>query len=90
VPPDARPAPLTERQRGALDALVTLYWRTGRAPTYRELGAELGVASTGYVDHLLGSLEQRGYLRRGYRGWRGIELLAPALEGGHPSLGWAT
>jgi repressor LexA len=90
MPPKVDGGPLTEKQRGVLEALVALYWYAGRAPTYRELGAELGIASTGHVSSLLGSLEQKGYIRRGYRGWHGIELLAPALTGAHPSVEWAT
>ena len=82
--------PLTKKQRAVLDALVAFYHREDRTPTLRELGAACGITSTGQVHHYLTHLGKKGYLRRDYNATRGIRLLAPALTGAHPSVGWAT
>jgi repressor LexA len=88
VPPSA--TPLTKKQRAFLAALLAFYHREGRTPTLRELGVECGITSTGQVHHYLTHLGKKGYLRRDYNATRGIRLLAPALTGAHPSVGWAT
>ena len=80
------PLPLTKRQQAFLDILVRYRMRYGCSPTMRELGDEAGIPSTGNISHYLVELEKRGYIRRGARVSRGIELLAPALPGGWPFL----
>jgi repressor LexA len=83
-------APLSEQQAAVLEALVAFYHREGCSPTIRELGDECGIASTGHVSYYLGVLARAGYIRRDYHVARGIQLLAPALTGAHPSVEWAT
>ncbi len=77
--------PLTPRQQRCLDAVASHLRRTGMAPTYRELGRALGIASTQAVrDHLV-ALERKGRLRLRPTA-RGIQLVdAPAA--GIPILG---
>ena len=55
--------PLTSGQKRCLDALLAHRRRTGMTPTYRELGARLGIASTHGVSRHLKELERKGYLK---------------------------
>jgi repressor LexA len=52
----------------------------GRPPTNREIGAALGIKSTGNVDYHLAYLEKKGYIEREERASRGIRLPQRALE----------
>lgn len=53
---------LTDRQIEVLDFIRTFKEREGFSPTFREIGAELGITSTnGVKDHLL-ALERKGVL----------------------------
>ncbi len=51
---------LTTRQRALLDALHRLHRTQGYAPSIRELGAAVGLASTSSVHRHVRILEQRG------------------------------
>jgi repressor LexA len=46
----------------------------GMPPTNRELGRELGISSTGHVDHHLNVLEKKGWITRISGKSRGIKL----------------
>lgn len=52
----------------------------GRPPTNREIGAALGIASTGNVEYHLAYLEKKGYIAREEHVSRGIRLPQRALE----------
>ncbi|MBI4564952.1 MAG: transcriptional repressor LexA [Planctomycetes bacterium] len=64
---------LTRRQRKCLEAVLECLRRTGRAPTYRELGRMLKIASTQGVRRHLEALARKGYLVMKATA-RGIEL----------------
>lgn len=65
---------LTEKQRIVLAFVGERLAATGTAPSVREVGAAIGVASTCTVQRHLEALERKGYLERGerfdIRGWR--------------------
>ena len=62
----------------------------GRPPTNREIGAALGITSTGNVEYHLAYLEKKGYIEREERVSRGIRLPQEAwrvkgrIAAGHP------
>jgi repressor LexA len=55
---------LTTRQRALLDALRRLHRTRGYAPSIRELGGAVGLASTSSVYHHVRILEERGLVER--------------------------
>jgi repressor LexA len=55
---------LTTRQRALLDALRRLHRTRGYAPSIRELGEAVGLASTSSVYHHVRILEERGLVER--------------------------
>lgn len=70
---------LTPRQRELYDYLVREINQHGRTTSLRQAGAELGISHAA-VAQLLGSLEEKGYLRRSGRYSRDIELLKQGME----------
>jgi repressor LexA len=72
------PAPLTARQKQALDFIVAVSKERGCPPTIREMGQALGISSTNGVRYLLDALSKKGYIRRHPRRSRGIELIRAA------------
>jgi repressor LexA len=72
------PAPLTARQKQALDFIVSVARERGCPPTIREMGQALGISSTNGVRYLLEALSKKGYIRRHPRRSRGIELIRAA------------
>lgn len=58
------PSDLTRRQRQVLAALRRLHERTGVAPTLREIGDEVGLASASSVVAHVRVLETRGLVER--------------------------
>ncbi|MFK7928199.1 MAG: transcriptional repressor LexA [Myxococcota bacterium] len=55
---------LSTRQREILDFLLATIDQTGVFPSYREIGAALGIGSTNGVSDHLKALERKGYLDR--------------------------
>jgi len=55
---------LTDRQRQMLTYLRAEIEQTGLCPTYREIGAALGINSTNGVSDHLKALERKGYIER--------------------------
>jgi repressor LexA len=53
---------LTKRQKEILDHIVEYVREKGFAPSYRELGEQLGIASTATVHEHIKNLEAKGYL----------------------------
>ena len=64
--PDAAPAiaELSPRQREILDFLVAEVTRSGVVPSYREIGASLGIDSTNAVSDHIKALIKKGYVER--------------------------
>lgn len=71
---------LTERQAQVYQLIQRSIRERGIPPSLRELGAELGIASTNGVTDHLHALERKGWIRllRGleYRHTRGIQLVS--------------
>lgn len=78
------PAPATsELPSKELEALWCIAMRVddaGTAPTRRELGAALGLASHRRLDEILGALETKGFIRREAHVWGGIVVLVHPRE----------
>ena len=55
---------LTARQRNIVQVIEDSVQRYGYAPTLREIGEAVGLASTSSVSHQLSRLEKKGYLSR--------------------------
>src|SRR5260370_30249825 len=53
----------------------------GRPPTNREIGAAVGILSTGHVDYHLSVLEKKGRIQREPKKSRGIRVLQPQPRG---------
>jgi repressor LexA len=82
-PHDVTGAELTRRQRTIIQVIEDSVQRCGYAPTLREIGEAVGLASTSSVSHQLSRLEKKGYLSRGAGRPRTAvvrTLTAPAIE----------
>ncbi|HEX2513417.1 MAG TPA: transcriptional repressor LexA [Chloroflexota bacterium] len=79
---------LTARQRRVLAVIEARLAAEGRPPTLREIGLELGIASTNGVRDHLQALIEKGYIRRDERSARGIQVLRGGA-GGAPGAGGA-
>jgi repressor LexA len=64
-PSDLAGRDLTQRQRSIVGVIEDSIRRHGYAPTLREIGEAVGLASTSSVSHQLSRLEKKGYLSRG-------------------------
>ena len=73
---------LTARQRNIVQVIEDSIQRYGYAPTLREIGEAVGLASTSSVSHQLSRLAKKGYLSRdaGLAAYRGG---APDGRSGH-------
>ncbi len=69
---------LTTRQRVVLRTLQGFIAREGIAPTFQELGDELGMTAASVRQHVL-AIERKGFLRRHPGKSRGLVLL-PAKD----------
>jgi len=56
--------PLTDRQRAILEFITRATGERGFPPTIREIGEEMGIASTNGVNDHLKALERKGFLQR--------------------------
>lgn len=65
---------LTKRQRAILDFIVDTVESRGFPPSVREIGDSVGLSSPSTVHAHLGTLEDRGYLRRDPTKPRAIEV----------------
>jgi repressor LexA len=63
--PDLLRWDITPRQRSIVQVIEDTIRRYGYAPTLREIGEAVGLASTSSVSHQLSRLEKKGYLSRG-------------------------
>ena len=64
---------LTKKQRDFLNDLITFMNEKGYVPTIRELGDYVGLNSPATVKFYLGTLEEKGYIKRINN--RSIEIL---------------
>jgi repressor LexA len=83
---------LTERQRQVLTVIQKWALRYGYSPSTREIADALGLASASTAGRHLRALEELGFLRRGLRATRPVDVrmfLAPAPEprGGPDTVG---
>ncbi|MGH8581590.1 MAG: transcriptional repressor LexA [Gammaproteobacteria bacterium] len=67
---------LTPTEQRVLDFFRDYTGRKGRAPLLREIGAALGIRSKGTLHRYMRALIDKGELRVGPGGWRGIAHLA--------------
>jgi LexA DNA binding domain/Helix-turn-helix domain len=75
-----RPDPdhvLTWRQRKILRAIRDSVQQRGYPPSLREIGAAVGLTSTGSVGYQLTALQRKGYLHRGVGQPRAVEVRLP-------------
>ncbi len=70
---------LTSRQREILKFILNYLRKAGYPPTTREIAYEFGISHVAILNHL-GSLEERGYIRRTPEA-RGIQVLSTEQEG---------
>ena len=77
-PSDAAGRGLTPRRRKIVEIIDDSVRRNGYAPSMREIGEAVGLASTSSVSYQLSVLEQEGYLSREARRPRTAALRAPA------------
>ncbi|HET6480338.1 MAG TPA: transcriptional repressor LexA [Actinoplanes sp.] len=75
---------LSKRQRQILSMIREWIDQHGYPPTIREIGAAVGLDSPSSVAHQLKVLEDRGYLRRGARGSRAIDIRTPGEQANVP------
>jgi repressor LexA len=66
---------LSPRQKQILEVIKRHVFEKGYPPSVREIGAEVGLASSSTVHAHLGKLEAKGYIRRDPTKPRAIELL---------------
>jgi len=77
---------LTARQRHILTVIREWVDEHGYPPTMREIGAAVGLASPSTVAHHMAILEKNGFLRRGARGSRAVDIRDHSLDAdGHPA-----
>ncbi|MGK5680985.1 transcriptional repressor LexA [Actinoplanes sp. URMC 104] len=77
-------APLSKRQRQVLSMIREWIDQHGYPPTIREIGAAVGLDSPSSVAHQLKVLEDRGFIRRGARGSRAIDVRTPGEQANVP------
>ncbi len=70
---------LTGRQAAVLRLIEETIAENGRSPSYREMGAQLGILSPSGVYKIVLALEERGFIRRTGTGGaaRSIEVIKP-------------
>lgn len=66
---------LTKRQKEVLDQLVTFINKHGYSPSFEEIAKSLKLTSLATVHKHIGTLERKGFIRRGYNQSRSIEVL---------------
>lgn len=69
---------ITTRQAEVLGAIRASILKTGRPPTYREISASCGIASTNGVRRHLEALQRKGYITREHSLSRSIALTGGA------------
>lgn len=85
-PSDAGGRGLTPVRRKIVEVIDGSVRRHGYAPSMREIGDAVGLASTSSVSYQLSVLEREGYLSRAARRPRTAALRAPAPPAAEPGL----
>ena len=85
-PSDVAGRGLTPVRRKIVEVIDDSVRRHGYAPSMREIGEAVGLASTSSVSYQLSVLEREGYLSRAARRPRTAALRAPAPPAGEPGL----
>lgn len=67
--------PLTSRQEACLRYIAAYIVDNGYPPTYREIAAEMGIASTNGVNDHLKALVKKGYVKLGDGRSRAIQIV---------------
>lgn len=62
------------------ESLLNFLKNKNSSPTIREMKKAIGTSSTDVLYKLLGSLEERGLIKRNKGRWRGVEVLSPEEE----------
>ena len=70
---------LTPKGKQLLDFLESYYAEAGFMPSYREMQEGVGLNSKSSVFRLLKQLEERGVIRKRYRGPRSVQIV-PRIE----------
>ena len=65
---------LTKRQKEVLDFLVSFVNKQGYSPSFEEIAKALRLTSLATVHKHIGTLERKGFIRRGYNQSRSIEV----------------
>lgn len=78
--PDGEPddTGLTTRQRMILECIAEAVAEQGFPPSMREIGERVGLSSTASVTHQLQQLERSGFIKRGSRNARSLEITRPS------------
>ncbi|MFL6106557.1 MAG: transcriptional repressor LexA [Marmoricola sp.] len=84
APPDA--TGLTPRQQRILTTLRDAIELRGYPPSIREIGEEVGLASSSSVAHQLRVLEQKGFIKRDPNRPRALEVFLPELMAARRSI----
>jgi repressor LexA len=71
---------LTRRQKDLLDFLATFIERNGYSPSYEEIASGMELTSLATVHKHIQSLQQKGYLKRGFNQSRSLEISSKFLE----------
>jgi repressor LexA len=71
---------LTRRQKDLLDYLANFIERNGYSPSYEEIASGMELTSLATVHKHIHSLEQKGYLKRGFNQSRSLEISPKFLE----------
>ncbi|WP_150274080.1 MarR family transcriptional regulator [Paenibacillus tepidiphilus] len=69
---------LTKREQEALEAILVLFDRLKYSPTVREIGEEMGLASTSTTFRYIERLEAKGYIERRESSPRALRVLRRA------------
>jgi repressor LexA len=86
-PSDLADGGITARQRSIIQFVEDSVRRDGYAPTLREIGGAVGLASTSSVSYQMRRLQEKGYLTRGAGRPRTSVVVAVADPGGGQSAG---
>jgi repressor LexA len=84
APPDA--TGLTPRQQRILTTLRDAIEQRGYPPSIREIGEEVGLASSSSVAHQLRVLESKGFIKRDPNRPRALEVFLPELMAARRSI----
>src|SRR5215813_4034032 len=72
--------PLSLKQQAIYHFIQNTILERGLPPTNREIGAALGITSTGNVEYHLEQLEKLHYIERDEHAARGIRISHPGVE----------